>query len=232
MDKGLSFIPGHKLSGADIVGLTKHALKHGFAMGLNRNPAVQQPQGGGFATAAIVIRGAANKESMPLWSRAMGSLVTGGRAQLDKRAGRTLVVVPLLRPGAAEVKEQAKVWWAEKDDLVISFVYPWGPDAVIAALDGKVPSAVDHPLIKEMFRREASLEPVGIAFLDFEHIPDAPDPGSQQLRSVYNSTGVQRIGLRFGFDDDALVRELQIVAPKPRKSFLALFEQPGFTRMG
>ncbi len=232
MDKGLSFIPGHKLSGADIVAVTKHAVQHGFAMGLNRNPAVQQPQNGGFATAAIVIRGAAKKDSMALWARAMSSLVTGGRAQLDKRGGRTLVVVPLLRPGAAEVKEQGKVWWAEKEDLVISFVYPWGPDAIIAALDGKVPSAVDHPLVKEMFQRETGIEPVGIAFLDFENVPQGQDPGSQQLRVAYESAGVKRIGLRFGFDDDAMVRELQIVAPKPRKSFLTLFDQPGFDNKG
>ncbi len=230
MDKGLSYIPGHKLSGADIVALTKHAVQHGFAMGLNAGTTPNQF--GGYGTAAIVIRGAAKKESRALWSRAMASLVTGGRPQPDKRQGRTIVVVPMLRPGAAEVKEQGKVWWAEKEDLVVAFLFPSGPDAVFAALDGKVPSAVDHPIVKEMFQRETGLEPVGIAFIDFEHVPQTPVPGSEQLRTPYEAAGIKRIGLRFGFDDDAMVRELQIVAPKPRKSFLALFDQPAFDHKG
>ncbi len=152
LDKGLSFLPGHKLSGADLMALMEHAVKHGFAMGIVRDPSAA-PGSPGFASGTIVIRGAAGKEARGLWSRAMGALMTGGKPQLDSRKGRTLVVVPQLRPGGAEVKEQGKCWWAEKEDLVLSWVYPSGPDSVMSALDGKVPSAVDHPLVKEMFAR-------------------------------------------------------------------------------
>ncbi len=45
-----------------------------------------------------------------------------------------------------------------------------------------------------------------------------------------SEAGIQRIDYRWGFDDDALMSITRIIAPKPRKPLLALFDQPGFAR--
>ena len=228
LDKGLSFLPGHKLSGADLMALMEHAVKHGFAMGIVRDPSAA-PGSPGFASGTIVIRGAAGKEARGLWSRAMGALMTGGKPQLDSRKGRTLVVVPQLRPGGAEVKEQGKCWWAEKEDLVLSWSPPVGPPTASCSA-ARQPGFQPPSIIPSSRRcsRAGNFEPVGIAFVDFEHVPQAQDPSSQMLRSAFESGGVKRVGLRFGLDDDALMYEVQLVAPKPRKPILSVFDQASF----
>ena len=38
-----------------------------------------------------------------------------------------------------------KAWWTEGDDLVVSLSTPTGVDAIIAALDGGEPNALEHP---------------------------------------------------------------------------------------
>ncbi len=48
--------------------------------------------------ATMVIRNAAAKESRKAWSAAMGSILPAGKASLEKRQGRTLVVIPTARP--------------------------------------------------------------------------------------------------------------------------------------
>ncbi len=38
LDKGLSYSPGHKLDGKQIITLLKHAAQHGFAIGVHMKP--------------------------------------------------------------------------------------------------------------------------------------------------------------------------------------------------
>ncbi len=59
-------------------------------------------------------------------------------------------------------------------------------------------------------------------------MPQDGNPARRPFQKIVDVAGIQRIGFRFGFDDDALMREIRIVAPKPRKPFLALLDQPGF----
>ena len=40
--------------------------------------------------------------------------------------------------------------------------------------------------------------------------------------------GLKRIELRWGFQDDALVTRLRVVAPVPRRGLAALLDQPTF----
>ena len=126
LDKGLSFLPGHKLSGADLMALMEHAVKHGFAMGIVRVlPRPRVPQVSPPARSSS--GGPRGRRSRDCGAAPWAALMTGGKPQLDSRKGRTLVVVPQLRPGGAEVKEQGKCWWAEKDDLVLCLALPVGP---------------------------------------------------------------------------------------------------------
>ena len=68
---------------------------------------------------------------------------------------------------------------------------------------------------------------MSIAFLD---AAGCPKNGKQTeaFQKIVDVAGIHQIGFRAGFDDDALMREIRIVAPKPRKPFLALLDQPGF----
>ncbi len=231
LDKALSYAPGHKLDGKEIIALWKHAAHHGLAMGLHVKAFTGTPSGDSFIFTTVV-RGAASKESRGLWSRVMGLTMAGGAPLLEKREGRTVVVVPPARPSTPGSKDGGRSWWAEKDDVVFSMAYPWGPDSVMAALDGKVPSAVDHPIVKEMFARDGGFEPVGVSFVEFEHAPQTPIQFTKFLANVREKGGINRLAFRFGFDDDALLREVRIVAPRPRKPFLALLDQPGFDGKG
>jgi len=126
-----------------------------------------------------------------------------------QKAGRTLH--PLNGPFTA--------WWSEKEDLVITS----SPDAVLAALDGKQPSAVNHPLRAQLAKAENGFEPVAVGFLDLTALPPMP-PQAAQL----GLDGVKRIQLQWGFQDDALRSVLGVVAPVPRKGMLALLDQPTF----
>ncbi len=125
----------------------------------------------------------------------MGLTMAGGAPQLEKREGRTIVVVPPAKPASPGSKDGGRSWWAEKDDVVFSVLYPWGPTGVMAALDGKVPSAVDHPIVKELFARDGTFEPVGIAFVDAEHTPSWPvETGlAKFLHKLNESAGIRRL---------------------------------------
>jgi hypothetical protein len=227
VDKVVSNVPGHKLDGKDFVVLWKHAAHRGLAIGFHAKPFSGAPTGDALIV-TVVIRGAASKEARGLWGRVMGMTMAGGAPQLEKRGARTVVVVPPARPATPGSKDGGRTWWAENDDVVFCWPYPWGTDGVMAALDGKVPSAVDHPVVKELSARDGTFEPVGISFVDVEHAPEATASFSKFLANVREKGGIKQLAFRFGFDDDALMREIRIVAPKPRKPFLALLDQPGF----
>ena len=114
-------------------------------------------------------------------------------------AGRTLH--PLGKDG---------VWWLENGDLILTGTDK--TDEVLAVLDGKQPSAVDHPLRIELAKAENGFEPAAIGFLDIAALPPLP-PEAAQL----GLDGLKRIELQWGFQDDALVSVLRVVAPEPRR---------------
>src|SRR5579875_103423 len=140
-EKLLSYVPGNRLNGKDAVTLVEHAARHGCAMGVHLKPSGKESSGESLAV-TVVFRGAASKESREVWARGMRLLMANGsgNVRLDKRQGRTMAVI--LASAQATTLEGGRCWWAEQDDLVISARYPSGPDGVMAALDGKVPSAV------------------------------------------------------------------------------------------
>jgi hypothetical protein len=121
------------------------------------------------------------------------------------------------------------VWWPEKDDLVIGFLQSGEGEPQIDVLDGKTPSAVDHEGIAALAKPEGNLETVGLAYLDLANLYVTPGSGpAAVLRTMGDQIGLKRIEWRRGFDGETLVTRTRLVAPKPRKSLLALFDQPSF----
>src|SRR5204862_7802756 len=141
--------------------------------------------------------------------------------------GRPLVVVPYAYAQPNAPKDSGWAWWPEKDDLVIAASYPAAAEAVLAAIDGKTPSATDHPLVQQLFQREGDFDPVYIAFFEVANAPKTPGKVTEFVNKL-KEAGIQRFDYRWGFDDDALMEITRVVAPKPRKPLLALFDQPGF----
>jgi hypothetical protein len=231
LDKALSNVANNKVSGAECVTLIKHVAHHGFAGGFR-----VVGKGGDSATTpefhgALVFRGASTKEMRSISSRAMGWMMGGpSKARIDQREGRRMVVVSRPAPGQ-EGKEISWAWWPEKDvDLVLSTGFPAGVESVLASVDGKIPGATDHPSVKELTKPEADFDAVCIAFLDIANCPKTSNKLTEAIGKI-GEAGIQRIDYRWGFDDDALKTITRLIAPKPRKPMLALFDQPGFAKM-
>jgi len=223
LDKPLESLPNRKLSGAEIVTLVKLMARKGWVLALNANEKGANPFVG-----TLVLRGAAakDKEIKSITSRLIGTLMgPDSKPRIDRKAGRVMVVVP--RGSAADT---GWVWWPEKEDLVIGFMQPSNSDAIIAALDGKAPSAVDHAILKELARPEGSFVPLMTAILD----PTAAHTATGMplpkmvvfLEQLTSTTGLSRLDYRWGFDDDALMSVSRLMAPAPRKLALAIFDQP------
>jgi hypothetical protein len=226
LDKALIFFPGRRLSGPEFVKLVKAATRSGWVFALNLGP--KAPDSG----VTFVLRGGASKELKTLSGRLMGWMMGGQKPKIERKdGGRTIVVVPL-KSAQAKAPEAAAnwAWWPEKNDLVISVPFAFQADRIIAAIDGKAPSAVNHPIAQELRKAEGSFEPVCIAFVDVANRPNIPASMTVFLGQLHDVLGVQRIDLRWGFDADALMSVTRIVAPKPWKSVLSVFDQPTFDR--
>jgi hypothetical protein len=114
-------------------------------------------------------------------------------------------------------------WWAEGDDLALSLIAAGGADAMIETLDGRRPSASEHPVRVALAREEGGFVPVGRAFFDTKVLPALP-PQAVKL----GLDKIRRLDYRWGFQDDALMTITRVLAPSPRAGALALFDQPTF----
>jgi hypothetical protein len=223
LDRGLNLLPNRRLSGPEVVTVVKHVAQHGCAWALHAKPTADS------FSLAVVFRGASGKEIRPLSSRLLGSMMgSGEQPRIERKEGRPIVVVPHSYPGAP--KDSAWAWWPEKDDLVLTVPFPSAPEAVLAALDGKAPSAADHPIVRELAKPEGSFDPVCIAFWDVAGASKAPATKLAAFLDQMTRAGIQRLDYRWGFDGDGLMDVTRVVAPRPRKPALALFDQPGFDK--
>jgi hypothetical protein len=224
VDKALEFFPDHTLNGAEIVTLVKNAARNGFVVAIHVPPNTSEPCRG-----TLVLRGAAGKELRPLTGRLMGWLMGDATFNREKRDARTLVIVPG-KAGSAAAGTPGWAWWAEKDDLVVGFLSPSSAAGIIAAIDGKTPSAMEHPLVQELAKPEGKFQPICSAFAETANCPENPASFTAALRRLNAEWGIKRIDLRWGFDGDALVSVTRLAAPKPRKPALALVDVPALER--
>jgi hypothetical protein len=219
LDRILESAPNRKLSGAELVTILEQMARRGWVLALNGDAkAARQLRG------TLVLRGAAVKENKPLFGRLVGSFMDAeAKPKIERKGGRVLVVVP---PGAGEPADAGWVWWPEKDDLVIG-LFQGAETAIPSVLDGKIPNAVEHPLVAGLKKSEGGFTPVMTAFVD----PAGCPAGSsnvlvQQIARLDSQANVKRLDYRWGFEDDALMSVTRLTAPSPRKGVLAAFQKP------
>jgi prepilin-type processing-associated H-X9-DG protein len=201
--------------GREVVDLGEHLLRSGFAVGINRRGGAGLPRSFG-----IVIRGGAKGQSRAILDRFLraGEGPRSKIKQVQKSGGRSVQVL-------SDSPRTAFAWWAEGDDLAISIVSPSGVDAMLAALDGREPNAVEHPTRVALRKSDdaAGFEPVGLAFFDMAALPPLP-----REAVALGLDRVQRFDYRWGFHGRAIESIVGAVVPAPRTGIPALFDQPGF----
>jgi prepilin-type processing-associated H-X9-DG protein len=203
-DKAFASAPGaDRPKGAQAVKVLEAILQNGFAVGLLAKPP-EQPR------ALVVIRNGARGEIRAMLDALLATSKAGGPKDQSRR-GRTLH------------QTRDLVWWVEKTDVVLINAPVEFSDKVFDALEGKIKNAVQHPIRVELTKRENGIEPVLIAFADPTKLPGLP-PDAKAM----GLDGVKRLDFRWGFQNEALVSNLRVIAPKPRKGVLALFDQPTF----
>jgi len=217
-DKALSYRPNHKVGGSDLVGLFKMMFRLGFAAGVSSDA-----KGGTPPSATLVVRGAAAKEHRQAFSRLIGTMTGDLKSILVKKGGRSVVVVG--------DKQNPWVWWGEGNDVVFCLSDPGQGDSVIAALEGKRPSLAGDPLREDLLREDGAFTPVTALFVDAAGFPEqADDAVATFFKQVKQVAGLDRIDVRWGFQDDALMSVTRLRAPRPRRSALAAFDQPAFDK--
>lgn len=226
LDKVLQFVPSHKLTGPDIVSLIKHLFHSGFVLAVNIDP-----KGPEHTRGTLVLRSAASREFRPVTGRLLGWLMASAKPRSETKDARQLVVVPATgSAGSSGALAHGWVWWIEQDDLVVGLFTPTSADSIIAAIDGKSPSTVEHPLVKDLAKPEGTFQPVLIGFADAANCPDAPTNLAKRLGGLKEEWGIERVDLRWGFDATALMTVARLAAPKPRKPGLAVFDGKTFDR--
>jgi hypothetical protein len=218
LEKALSSAPNRKVSGAELVSLIKAAGHNGWVLALGAGQKSKNPFVG-----VLVIRGIASKEMRPLTSRLLGMMMgPDAKPKIERKSGRVLVVVP-----EANIPDAGSVWWPEGNDLVIGLMQPSNADAILSVLDGKTPSAAEHAVLSDLSKPDGSFVPVARMIIDPGAVPSEPRiKMTEFFEQLKSSTGLNRIDYRWGFDDDGLMSVLRLVSPAPRKSLLAVFDQP------
>ena len=197
--------PEKRVKAAEVIESVKYVARHGFLVAA-WGKGVKNPMG------VIVIRDGARPEIRRWWetfAKTYASKNGLNDVRAVQKAGRTLQ--PLDVQGAA--------WWSEGGDLVIAQDH----DAVLATLDGKQESAAAHPVRQALLKGENGFGPVAAGFIDLGGLHPVP-----QKAVTLGLDGLKRFELRWGFQDEAIMTVLGVVAPAPRRGVLALLDQPTF----
>jgi hypothetical protein len=230
LDKTLSLYPNRKLSlsGGEVFSVIKHSVQSGWVLAIHSNSNSSE---GPLRGTLILRNAAAGKEFKKLSALTLGWLMGDAKRKPEVKNGRTIVVVSAPEPGiAAAGPSGGWTWWPEKDDLVITFPGTASAEAIIASLDGKTPSAAEHPLVQALSKPEGEFQPVCVAFAETANCPAIPTQLTELLHRMGTEWGAQRIDARLGFEGDALVTVSRVTAPRPRKGALAMFDQPTFEK--
>ena len=219
LDRLLASQPQLPVKGRELVALSENLLRSGFAVGINRAGGVGLPR-----CLALVVRGGATGAPRAAFERFL-RVAEGPRNRIrmvEKPGGRKVQVL-------GDSPPMSLSWWAEGDDLVVSLVSPSGVDAVIAALDGREPNAIDHPTRtrRRTGRRRAPASRAGRPSLAFFSTWHALAPLPREAER-WGSIGVKRVDHRWGFHGPAIQGIIGVVAPTPRTGIPALFDQPTF----
>ena len=85
------------------------------------------------------------------------------------------------------------------------------------------PARPSHPLRAGLTQPKDGFEPAAYGFVDLAALPPVPAEGAK-----LGLDGVKRVELQWGFQDEALVTLVRVIAPSPRHGVLGFFDQPTF----
>jgi prepilin-type processing-associated H-X9-DG protein len=199
-------IPADKrVVAADYLSLLKHAARNGLALGVfGRGP--------DNIHVVVVIRNG----SRPEIARLLDLLAAAGPGQPEQKPE------PAQKNGrTVHALGKDMVWWIEQGDLIL--VDSTSFDTILGVIESKQPSALIHPLRAALTQPKDGLEPLAYGFVDLAALPPVPAEGVK-----LGLDGVKRVELQWGFQDEALLTRIRVVAPTPRRGILALFDQPTF----
>lgn len=196
--------------------LVEHAIRHGFAVGVVRNPGPGQPR---RVWVGAVIRGGGKGKTREVVEKLIAAARNPDEKpqSVGKSKGRTLSI-----EGGTE---RRGAWWLEGEDIALSLLSPEGADLMIEAFDGGRPDATGHPERVALSRVTDGFTPIGLAFADLSTFPPLPPQAA-----AIGLDRVKQIEYRWGIQGDALMTVTRLVAPAPRSGLLALFDQPTFDR--
>ncbi len=204
-------------SGSELTAVFKHIATHGVVYASNFRTRTQHP-----ATTIVFPAALRDEASKKTFGPMVRLLTTGSKTEpFVKPGGRSIIKVTpngTTGPGL--------FFWKEKNsDLIIAD----DPDAVIAALDGKSPSAADNPIRKDLFAAESGAEAIGGAMFDVSSVPAGPS----QMANFFTQAGIdpksiKRLEYRLGFRGSDLTHEIRLVTPSPRVGVLAMLDGPKF----
>jgi len=210
-------VPNARLSGPEALALLKHVARSGFVLAVGRGPGKDKAD-----YTVVVLRDAYKvKEIRPIAVRVIqGMNRPGSKMQAAVRAGHRVA-------SGTNVHGDTFTFWVEdskKDDLVVVTPSAESPDFILETLDGKRPSAVDHPLRVELEAPESGFLPTGLGFVEPSVLRQVP------AADLLGLTDVKRLDHRWGFQDDALMGITRVSAPAPRKGVLAMLDGPSFEK--
>ncbi len=199
--------PGGAKIGKQAVDAFERLAAQGFAIGVMGTPPARP-------SFVIAIRGGARPELRQILDQIIPASAPS-RDQTKVPMGTRSVTVY----GTGDL---ARAVWNERGDVVICNAPQ--VDLILSVLDGKEPSVATSPIRAGLLKEDPGFKVVGLAFGDVTATGPLP-PDAAKL----GFDGVKRVEGRFGFQNDALLSELRVVAPAPRKGVVALFDQPAFT---
>jgi prepilin-type processing-associated H-X9-DG protein len=211
--------PGHRIQGNDILELIKVLARNGFVI-------AGRPPGARPGLLVAVLRGGARPELIQLVEDLVAADVSRGEDERpEKPAAASKPAPPGVAAKAAARRIQALdmglVLWSEKGDLIIA--QKDSVDEILATIDGKRESALDHPIRLELSKGAGDFHAIAFGFADMGALKKCA-PDSVPL----GFDGLERLELRCGFQRDAILTVLRAQAPAPRRGLLTLLDQPTF----
>ncbi len=198
-----------RLVSAEVLEAFKHMMRAGFAVAV-------APDVAGDAKVIVVLR----RADRPELRGVVEALATARSRSAAVHGDKGKPAAAGSREGGSRFLAGDSVWWVENGAIVIapaSMV-----DAIDAVIAGAQPSAAEHPLRTELAKPDGDFQPVAIGFVNMGTV-QLPEQAVQ-----LGLGGLKRFELRFGFQEDAMVTDLRMVAPEPRRGLLTLLDQTPF----
>ncbi len=205
-------------AGSDVIAIVEHAFRSGFAFGFSGRAGATKP-----ACAVMVVRGGGREGIRPALERLIDA----------RNAAYGTAPETVKKPGSRQVSQMVDAggtgyaWWFEGEDFVVSLLSAGGADDIIEVLEAKRPNAVAHPVRSSLVKENTPFTPIGWAFFDVSAIPAwSPKAAALGLDTI------RRVESSWGFEGEALMSRVRLMAPAPRTGAVALFDQPSFDLKG